>query len=373
MSDATFWQSIATQMHARTQRYPPGLAETFAPASEHLSIVIVGAAGVGKSTLLHHLLHPLSLATGTTPWPVSVFTPEPPVLWTDTPGWTSDHANVIQTALAQADVCFWVVTHPDLGAPELAAILKNWGRPVVRVVNLRGGESPPPPHAQGNIIATVAVRLLPQRQPLRREWPDGRVEWDTLTLPADVTPLQSLVSDLLTHQQAIRTVNRLRDMAAQERVWASQQGQTPIPWAPVLLKSLLLPLSPGGWVPLAVSLATDLVTLVWLSRRLHLPITRHGIGRVVTALVISTITVGFLEVADGLEMGILGQGLWGGITSYGWQRVARTYLHQGMTWQADGPDHLLRYIYARLTPGSWLHTWIGEGLNSGEGSSVPPG
>ncbi|APB34521.1 hypothetical protein GlitD10_2192 [Gloeomargarita lithophora Alchichica-D10] len=364
MEDAAFWQSIQVQCHAHAQRYQPWLGDLVAPEPP-FAIVILGAPGVGKSTLLRQIVHPLPLPAGSTPWPVSIFTQEPPVLWTDTPGWSSDQVPTIHTALAQADVGFWVVNQPDSSPPELVATLKNWGRPVVKVVNLRGGETPPSTPAQGNIIAVLSVRLMPYNQPRRQEWPDGRVEWDTVILPADITALQTLWHQLLTHQQAIRNVNQLLGMAVQERQWAEKQGQTPVFPAPVLVKSLLLTLSPGGLVSVLLSVGTDLVTLICLSRRLHLPITRQGIGRVATALVLSSATVGFLGLGEGAEMGMmaLGQGVWGGITSYGLQRIARTYLQQGITWQADGPDQLLQHIYARLTPGSWLHAWVGSGLN----------
>jgi hypothetical protein len=369
MGDASFWQSIATQRHAHAQRYQPWLGEGNG-ANAPFTVVVIGAPGVGKSTLLRQLIHPLPLAAGTTPWPVSVFTPEPPVLWTDTPGWSSDQAPAIRCALEQADVCLWVVTEPDTSPPELGMMLKTWGRPVVKVIHVRGGAMPAFAPPQGNLIATVAVRLFPHPQPLRREWPDGRVEWDTVTLAADLTPLQTLVADLLTSQTAIRTVNQLQHLADRERQWAHQQGQMPVAWAPVLVKSLLLTLSPGGWLSLGLSLGTDLVTLVFLSRRLHLPFTRHGINRLLVALVVSSATAGWLgEVGEWGGMMALGQGLWGGLTSYGLQRVARTYLQQGMTWQADGPDRLLRQIYQHLTPGTWLHTWVASLIQPDLGKS----
>jgi len=355
---ASFWQSIEARRQAHRQRYQPWLGEVPVTPSP-FTVVIVGAPGVGKSTLLRQFLAPVAVPTGSTPWPVSIGTAEPPVLWTDTPGWVSESAPMIQTALANADMSFWVVTQPDGSPPALHSTLQRWGRPVVKVINLRGGEPPALDPPQGNIIATVAVRLCPHPQPLRIEWPDGQVAWRTVTLPADITPLQTLWQALQPYQAAIRTVNQLQQMARQERQWARQQAQTPIPWAPVLVKSLVLALSPSSWMNGLLSLGVDLVTLVVLSRRLHLPFTRHGINRLLAALVISSVTASWL--GDGSEFGALmalGQGLWGGLTSYGVQRVARTYLQQGLTWQADGPDHLLQQIYQHLTPGTWFHTWV---------------
>ncbi|MEN9214184.1 MAG: GTPase domain-containing protein [Gloeomargarita sp. DG_1_5_bins_55] len=358
MEQTAFWQAITTQSLAHWQRYQPWLGDESSLSPSHcLSIVIVGVPGVGKTSLLRHLIHPVPVVAGTTAWPMSILTPDPPLLWTDTPGWSSEQATVIQTALAQADVCFWVVPHLETAPSELALTLKSWGRPVVRVVNRPGGEPMPFPPAQGNIIATVAVRLAPHRQAVRSEWPDGRVAWDTVDLPVDVTAVQTVLRHLLDQELPIRCVNRLTRMAIQERQWASKQGQTPLPWTPVLAKSLLLTFSPAAWVSVLLSLGTDLCTLVWLSRRLHLPITRRGIQRVLTALCVSSGSVGLLGLSQGWwETGMLG--LWGGLTSYGFQRIARTYLQQGITWAADGPAYLLQQIYTRLTPGSWLHTWV---------------
>ncbi|MEN9216061.1 MAG: GTPase domain-containing protein [Gloeomargarita sp. HHBFW_bins_162] len=363
MDQGGLWQAITAQSHAHWQRYQSWLGEVEITPANTLAIVIVGAPGVGKSSLLRQLIHPLPVPTGTTRWPVSIVTPDPSVVWTDTPGWTHEHAPVIHTALAQADVCFWVMTQPETAPSELATTLKNWGRPVVQIINLRGGEPPALPPAHGNFISTITVRLSPYSQPLRTEWPDGRVEWTAVTLPVDVTAAQTVLQHLLAQQPAIRCINRLMIMANRERQWAMQPGQTPILWAPILVKSLLLTLMPGGLWHLMVSVGTDLLTLLWLSRHWHLPITRHGIQRVVLALGFSSGSVAILGLSNHLDMGGVSHGLWGGITSYGLQRVARTYLSEGITWASDGPNQLLQQIYRQLTPGTWFHTWVESLVN----------
>ncbi|MCS7031611.1 MAG: GTPase domain-containing protein [Gloeomargarita sp. SKYG116] len=358
MDQVAFWQDIQARSQSHWQRWQAHLGAITVGATPHLSVAIVGRPGVGKSTLLQHLIHPLTLPAGATRWPVSVLTPDPPILWTDTPGWTPEQTPVIQQALAQADMCLWVVTPADTS--ELQALLQAWGRPVIRVVHWWAGEPPLWESPQANFIATVVVRLFPTAQPLRTQWPDGRVEWSEMTLPVDVAALQTLLADVLKYRAAIACVNRLLVMAQREREWLDQQRQIPVSWWPVVIKAVAVTLAPGLLFKVGISWCADLGITVWLSRRLHLPLTRYGIERLVMALGLSSGAVGLESWFAAGQGGftVWGDGFWGGLTGYGVQQVARAYLQQGVVWASNGPQDLLQRIYRHLSPGSWLHSWV---------------
>ncbi|MCS6782696.1 MAG: GTPase domain-containing protein [Gloeomargarita sp. SKYBB_i_bin120] len=363
MEQTTFWQDVQRCSDRYWQRWQNRLGTPPVGTSPYWSVVIIGRPGVGKSTLLRHLIHPLTLATGPTCWPVSVLTPDPPILWTDTPGWTPEQTPVIQQALVAADLCLWLVTpgYP----PELEQLLRDWGRPVIRVVPWGVGDLSEPDPPLANCIATVVVRLFPGTQRVRTEWPDGRGEWSELPLPVDVSALQTLVSEVLQYRVAIRCVNQLLVLARREREWVAQQRQTPLPWGPVVVKALAMALTPGLLLKLAVSWLTDLWTVVWLSRAYQLPITRHGIERLVVALGLSSGAIGLASWAVWADGGfaLFNASLWGALTGYGVQRVTRAYLQQGLAWAPDGPRTLLERIYRQLRPGNWLHTWVGHCLH----------
>ncbi|MEN9207745.1 MAG: GTPase [Gloeomargarita sp. GMQP_bins_14] len=362
MDSTAFWQDLQARSERYWQRRREPLGALSLGTTPYWSVVIVGLPGVGKSTLLRHLVHPLPVPTGPTAWPVRVLTADPPILWTDTPGWTPERSALIQEALASAELCLWV-TSPQL-PPELAQQLRDWGRPVIQVLPWSSGEPPVPPPPAANCLATAVVRLFPVTQPVRLQWPDGRVETQAVPLPVDVGPVRTLLAEAWQQRTALTCVNRLLWMARREREWIAQKQQAPLPWWPLLLKALVVTLTPGLGLKLAVSWLADVGAVLWLSRCYRLPLTPYGLEKLVLALGLSSTLVAFGSgfIPDGEGLVALGGGFWGGLTAYGVQRVARRYLCQGATWAMDGPWCLLRRIQQQLTPGTPWHAWVSHCL-----------
>lgn len=367
---------------------------------EQTTIVIAtfGLVSRGKSAVINALVGKKVLETGplhgVTQWPKSVrWLPASGKLQIeliDTPGLDEiegeKRSEMAQTVVNQADLILFVVAG-DITRTEYQALqqLRHAQKPLILVFNKidlypeadqqaierqlarLGGLSPD---------AIVRVAADPQPQPVRVEWPDGKVSQQWETPPVQITELQEKIWEILNQEgRSLLALNALLQAKeaeaniARKTLKLRQNEAENIIWNYAKYKALGVAINPVPLLDILGGTLVDLVMIRSLARLYGLPITSYEAGKLwktiftsagsllVTEMVTSSI-LGLGKVSSLSNLGdftiyagsALTQGSVAGYGIYLIGKAAQVYLEQGCSWGPLGPSTVIQAIIEQIDP-----------------------
>jgi hypothetical protein len=218
------------------------------------------------------------------------------------------------------------------------------------------------------------IAANPAALPVRIEWPDGRVEQNWETPPAQIEPLQDALRVIVQQDgAALVALNALHSARQIEGEMVSQVAQLyadqadAIIWKFAKYKAAAVALNPIAGLDLAGGLLSDLVMIRTLARLYGFPITNHEAGQLWKAILKSSgtlllselgslllgagkTTAALFSLADSasgitaLAGAMTAQASAAGYGSYAVGKAAKAYLERGCTWGPEGISTTLASI-----------------------------
>jgi uncharacterized protein len=378
-----------------------------------IRIAAFGLVSRGKSAVLNALLGQKILQTG----PLNGVTQYPrSIRWTlgdkaqveliDTPG-IDEIAGEIRAQMArdvaqQADLILFVVSG-DITRTEYQALLelRKSQKPLILVFNkidlypdtdrntvyenlqqLGAGNILEKP-LQPDEIVMVAAEPAPLE--VRVEYPDGRVDYEWETPPAQIDELRQVILTILNREgRSLLALNALvqareaEESIAQKTVAARDEQAEELIWQFAKYKAVAVGLNPIAILDVIGGAVTDLALIRSLSRLYGFPMTGYEASKILQTILFSSggLLLGELgtsvmfglgksafAVASGDNpsnmAGFIGSALaQSGIAGYGAYSVgkaAQVYLEKGCTWGQFGASTVIEEILAQVPKDTILY------------------
>jgi uncharacterized protein len=396
--------------------------------SNIVRLAVFGLVSRGKSAVINALLGEDLLETG----PINGITQKPRVIeWQpggklvdssaiattnvataqieliDTPGLDEidgkDRAEMARDVAARSDLILFVVSG-DLTRTEFKALceLRSAQKPLILVFNkidlypdrqrneiyesLANLESF---IGEGNALRQmlsrdeiVLIAANPSPIKVRIEQPDGTTSFEWEKLPPQIDELKAKILTILNQEaRSLLALNALTQArSAEERmveniVTARASEAEALIWKFVRIKSIAVAANPIPGLDWIGGTVTDLLMIRALAELYGFPLTRYEAGRLLTAIVGSSLGMLVGEVAssivlsagkavsaiasDGPGLGAYAgvAALQAGVAGYGAYavgRAAQVYLERGCTWGDQGANTVIQEVLSQIEPNTIL-------------------
>lgn len=219
----------------------------------------------------------------------------------------------------------------------------------------------------------VMVAAAPTPLQVRVEWPDGRINYEWESPPAEIDPLKDKLLEILNREGrsilALNALSQTRESAtilAHQIVKRKQEEAEKLIWKFAKYKALVIALNPIALIDVFGGGITDLVLIRSLSQLYGLPMTSYEAGKLWQAIIASSgglllgelgsnVLFGISKTAVGLftdfstYLGIaITQASLAAYGTYAVGRAARVYLEKGCTWGPDGQDTIIQEILQQV-------------------------
>jgi hypothetical protein len=324
----------------------------------------------------------------------------------DTPGLDEidgqARAEMAQTIARQSDLILFVVSG-DITRTEYEALceLRRAQKPLLLVFNkidlypdqtrqaiyqnlqglaakTRGGEA-----LQQILSANEIVLVAADPTPLqvRVEHPDGRITETWETPPVQVEDLKRKILQVV-HQEgrtllalnALLQVRDAEDILADRLLELHNAEAEELIWKFTRYKAIAVALNPIAILDVCGGFVSDLTMIRALSELYGLPVTRYEAGKLWKTILLSSGSLLLSEVGSGLVLGLgksaaaatagldsstsfsayagtaVLQGAIAGFGTYTVGRAIQTYLENGCSWGAQGPNTIVQEILNQLEP-----------------------
>lgn len=384
-------------------------------------IAVFGLVSRGKSAVINALLGQKLLQTGplhgVTQYPRSVYwSPQLSnspvnVELIDTPGLDEvggqERAAIAQSVAQQADLILFVIAG-DITRTEYLALteLQQSHKPILLVFNkidlypnqdrqtiycklqtlfAQSGDSDRfRPRLAPEDIVLVAAEPSPLE--VRVEYPDGRVDYEWESPPAQIAELNQKLLTLLDREgQSLLALNALRQARdteatiAHKTIQLQKQEAEDLIWQFAKWKSIAIAANPVAVLDLAGGMLTDLVMIRSLARLYGLPMTRYEASKLLGAILWSSGGLLAGEVGGNLLLGVgksaaalttlfdspagfmaysaaaIAQASLSGYGSYRVGKAAQIYLEQGCTWGPQGANTVIQDILQQADSDTVIH------------------
>jgi small GTP-binding protein len=381
--------------------------------SNMIRIAAFGLVSRGKSAVLNALLGEKMLQTGplhgVTQYPRSVrWYPggKVQVELIDTPGLDEiegeARAKMAREVARQADLILFVVSG-DITRTEYQALceLRRSQKPLILVFNKidlypdtdrqqiyrnlqqLGRANPQSQPLQPDEIVMVAAEPAPME--VRVEFPDGRVDYEWETPPAQVEELQQVILQILNREGrsllALNALIQARDasaaIAAKSLEIRASQAEDLI-WQFTKYKALAVALNPIAVLDVVGGVMADLALIRSLSRLYGLPMTGYEAGKMLKTILVSSGGLLLGEMGSSLLLGLskttvaiasgdnptnitayagtaVTQAGIAGYGAYAIGKAAQVYLEKGCTWGELGASSVIAEILAEVEPNTILY------------------
>lgn len=393
-----------------------------------IRIAVFGLVSRGKSAVINALLGQKILQTGplngVTQYPRSVYW-SPPVAdgvlqveLIDTPGLDEiggqTRADMARDVAQQADLILFVIAG-DITRTEYRALaeLQSVHKPLILVFNKTDLYPNQDRQAIYQRLQTLfaqdgrplnAEETLPRRRPwlilsdivliaaepaplqVRVEYPDGQVDYEWESPPAQIEELQQKLLDILTTEgKSLLALNALRQARETEEAIAHKTVRLRKPEAEDLIwqfakwKAIAVAVNPVAVLDLVGGAAADLLMIRSLARLYGLPMTHYEAGKLLNSILWSSGSLLLGEVGSGLLLGMgksasavatafdsvggvmaygttaIAQASLAGYGSYRVGKAAQTYLEQGCTWGPQGANTVIQDILSQVDANTILY------------------
>jgi uncharacterized protein len=390
-------------------------------------IAVFGLVSRGKSAVINALLGEDLLETG----PINGITQKPRVIeWQpggkvvgsaiattnvataqieliDTPGLDeingNDRAEMARDVAARSDLILFVVSG-DLTRTEFKALceLRSAQKPLILVFNkidlypdrqrneiyesLANLESF---IGEGNALRQmlsrdeiVLIAANPSPMKVRVEQPDGTVSFEWEEFPPQIDELKAKILTILNQEgRSLLALNALTQArSAEERmveqiVNARSSEAEALIWKFVRIKSIAVAANPIPGLDWIGGTVTDLLMIRALAELYGFPLTRYEAGRLLTAIVGSSLGMLVGEVASSIVLSAgkavsaivsdgPGLGAYAGVAAvqagvagygaYAVGRAAQVYLERGCTWGDQGANTVIQEVLSQIEPNTIL-------------------
>jgi small GTP-binding protein len=375
-----------------------------------IRIAVFGLVSRGKSAVINALVGQKILQTGplhgVTRYPRSVYW-SPAVSGSpitveliDTPGLDEVggqvRAEVAQEVAQQADLILFVIAG-DITRTEYQALaaLQEAHKPILLVFNkidLYPNQDRQAIYqklqtlfAQSREISSARPFLAPEdivlvaAEPapleVRVEYPDGRVEYEWESPPAQIDELQQTLLDIFNREgKSLLALNALRQSRETEEAIAHKTlklykaDAEALIWQFAKWKSIVIAVNPIAVLDLLGGAVTDLVMIRSLARLYGLPMTRYEAGKLLNTILLSSGGLLLTELGSGVLLGVgkstaavtsafdsvsgvmaysaaaIAQASLAGYGSYRVGKAAQSYLERGCTWGPQGANTVIQDI-----------------------------
>ncbi len=325
----------------------------------------------------------------------------------DTPGLDEidgkDRAEMARDVAARSDLILFVVSG-DLTRTEFKALceLRSAQKPLILVFNkidlypdrqrneiyesLANLESF---IGEGNALRQmlsrdeiVLIAANPAPMKVRVEQPDGRVSFEWEQFPPQIDELKAKILTILNQEgRSLLALNALTQArSAEERmivqiVNARSSEAEALIWKFVRIKSIAVAANPIPGLDWIGGTVTDLLMIRALAELYGFPLTRYEAGRLLTAIVGSSLGMLVGEVASSIVLSAgkavsaivsdgPGLGAYAGVAAvqagvagygaYAVGRAAQVYLERGCTWGDQGANTVIQEVLSQIEPNTIL-------------------
>ncbi|MBD2460006.1 DUF697 domain-containing protein [Oscillatoria sp. FACHB-1407] len=393
-----------------------------------LRIAVFGLVSRGKSAVINALLGQKILQTGplngVTQYPRSVYwSPQVSgsamqVELIDTPG-LDEVDGQLRAAMArdvaqQADLILFVVAG-DMTRTEYRALaeLQSAHKPLILVFNktdlypnqdrqaiyqrlqklfAQGGEfsrgDEGSPRQRPWLLPSDIVLIAAEPAPLqvRVEYPDGTVDYEWESPPAQIDELQQKLLEILEQEgksllalNALRQARETEESIARKTVKLHKPEAEDLIWQFAKWKAIAVAVNPIAVLDLVGATAADLIMIRSLARLYGFPMTHYEAGKLWNSIVWSSGSLLVGEVGSGLLLGVgksasavatafdsiggvmaygtaaIAQATLAGYGSYRVGKAAQTYLEQGCTWGPQGANTVIQDILNQVDSNTVLY------------------
>lgn len=228
----------------------------------------------------------------------------------------------------------------------------------------------------------VLIAANPTPIQVRVEQPDGTVSFEWETLPPQIDELKAKILTILNREgQSLLALNALTQArSAEERmveniVTARASEAEALIWKFVRLKAIAVAANPIPGLDWIGGTVTDLLMIRSLAELYGFPLTRYEAGRLLTAIVGSSLGLLVGEVCSSIVLSAgkavsaiasdsPGLGAYAGVAAvqagvagygaYAVGRAAQVYLERGCTWGDQGANTVIQAVLSQIEPNTIL-------------------
>jgi small GTP-binding protein len=219
----------------------------------------------------------------------------------------------------------------------------------------------------------VMVAAAPTPLQVRVEWPDGRINYEWESPPAEIDPLKDKLVEILNREGrsilALNALSQTRESAtnlAHQVVKLKEEESEKLIWEFAKYKALVIALNPIALIDVFGGGIADLVLIRSLSQLYGLPMTSYEAGKLWQSIIASSgglllgelgsnVVFGISKSAAGLftdfstYLGVaITQASLAAYGTYAVGQAARVYLEKGCTWGPEGQDTIIKEILQQV-------------------------